>query len=124
MPPLLLSVVAGLLLAALAMAADDNDVRSGLLLVAVVVIGVGYGTLQNLTLVVAMSRVRSGDYGRASAIWNVGFDAGTGLGAVLLGSVATSSSFSTAFLLLGAITVAAVPLTLRGHTEPQAPGPG
>ena len=76
---------------------------SGGALTAVVVVGIGYGTLQNLTLLVALSRVASHDYGRASAIWNVGFDAGTGLGAVVFGFVATSGGFSMGFLVLGGL---------------------
>jgi len=115
-PPLLLVVVAGLLLAALAMAGEGRHARTGLLLAAVVVVGVGYGSMQNLTLLVALSRVKSRDYGRASAIWNVGFDGGTALGAVLVGLVATGRGFGTAFLVLSGLTVAAVPLTLRRHT--------
>jgi predicted MFS family arabinose efflux permease len=73
-------------------------------------------------LLVALSRVPSRDYGRASAIWNVGFDAGTGLGAVVFGFVATSGGFSMAFLVLGGLAAAAVPLTLRSQTDPAATG--
>ena len=119
--PLLLTVVVGLLLAALAVA-GDQDPNTWLLLTAVLVVGIGYGTLQNLTLLVALSRVASRDYGRASAIWNVGFDAGTGLGAVVFGFVATSGGFGMAFLVLGGLAAAAVPLTRRSHTQPEATG--
>jgi predicted MFS family arabinose efflux permease len=114
--PLLLTVVAGLLLAALALAQDGGHARTWLLLVAVVVVGIGYGTLQNLTLVVALSRVVPGDHGRASAIWNVGFDGGTALGAVLFGFVATNASFSIAFLVLSGLAAASLPLTLGRRT--------
>lgn len=114
--PLLLTAAAGLVLTALAVGGDGQGSRTWLLLVAVVVVGIGYGTLQNLTLLVALSRVTSRDYGRASAIWNVGFDAGTGLGSVLLGVVATSWGFGIGFLVLSGLAVAAVPLTLRSHT--------
>ncbi len=111
--PLLLSVVVGLVLAAVA--ADDPVVHTALLLSAVVVVGIGYGALQNLTLLVAFSRVAAGDYGRASAIWNVGFDSGTGLGAVLFGWVGSRWGFGVAFLVLAGLAVAAVPLAAEGR---------
>jgi len=117
-PPLLLTVVVGLLLSAFAVAGVDHDARTWLLLTAVFVVGIGYGCLQNLTLLVALSRVESRDYGRASAIWNVGFDAGTALGAVLMGFVATGWGFSVGFVVLSGLTVAATPLALGRHTRP------
>jgi predicted MFS family arabinose efflux permease len=120
--PLLLTMVVGLLLTALAVAGDDGDAHTAVLLTAVVVVGIGYGTLQNLTLLVALSRVAPGDYGRASAIWNVGFDSGTALGSVLVGLVASSSGFSVAFLVVAGLVVAVLPLTLRSRTGPGAPG--
>jgi predicted MFS family arabinose efflux permease len=110
--PLLLTVVAGLLLAALALAPEGRHANTGLLLVAVVVVGLGYGTLQNLTLLAALSRVVPGDHGRASAIWNIGFDGGTALGAVLFGFVATNAGFGIGFLVLSGLAAAALPLTV------------
>lgn len=58
------------------------------LLAAAGVCGVGYGAVQNLTLVVAFARVGPGGTASASAVWNAAFDAGTGVGAVAVGAVA------------------------------------
>ncbi|MGI8578234.1 MAG: MFS transporter [Nocardioidaceae bacterium] len=83
------------------------------LLTGIALVGLGYGALQNLTLVVTLSQVTQRDYGTASAVWNIGFDAGTGVGAVLVGGVAAFSSFAAGFWVLAAAAIAAVPLCLR-----------
>jgi hypothetical protein len=85
------------------------------------VVGVCYGGLQNLTLVVAFQVVDRRDYGVASAVWNVGFDAGTGLGAVLVGLIATGASFPVALLVGAGLSLTTLPLALsRGG--PPLPG--
>lgn len=83
------------------------------LLLAVALIGIGYGALQNLTLVVSFQAVRPERVNQASAAWNMGFDAGTGFGSLLTGYLAAGFSFPAAFLTLGAVCVAAV-ATVRG----------
>lgn len=109
--PMLMVTVAGLLLTALALLGAGQRARPALLLAAMAVAGLGYGSLQNLTLVAAFSRVAASEYAAASAIWNVGFDAGTGLGAVLVGLVAARTSFGVGFLVTAAFALAALPLT-------------
>lgn len=81
-------------------------------------VGISYGGLQNLTLVVAFQAVDRPHYGSASAVWNIGFDAGTGLGAVVIGMVAAGASFSTAMLVGGALSLLTLPVALwrpAGH---------
>ncbi len=91
----------------------DDAVAAGLLLVAAMtVLGVSYGALQNLTLLVSFQSVERREYGTASAMWNVGFDAGTGLGAVLVGAVAAGTSFTIAFAFTAAVLLASVPLAV------------
>ncbi|MFC5381548.1 MFS transporter [Aquipuribacter nitratireducens] len=66
--------------------------RAGaLVLVAAFVCGVGYGAVQNLTLVAAFARVDGADTPTASAVWNLCFDGGTALGATLVGALAGAS---------------------------------
>ncbi len=93
--------------------ADADSVRTGSFLVAMLLIGVGYGGLQNLTLVVSFDAVSRRHHNLASAVWNVGFDAGTALGSVAVGIIAHLTSFTTAFLVAAAITAATLPLALR-----------
>ena len=83
------------------------------LLLGATLVGISYGALQNLTLVVAFQAVSRPHYGAASAVWNIGFDAGTGLGSVMIGMIAGGSSFSVALLAGGAFSLLTLPLALR-----------
>lgn len=82
---------------------------AALVILGCVVVGTAYGALQNLTLVHAFTATgRSGDqvgHGAVSVVWNVGFDAGTGLGSLAVGALATSFSFPTAFAVMTAACV-------------------
>lgn len=101
-----------LLLTAAAMATVawwvDRSLPTWVLLLAVTVLGVGYGALQNLTLMVAFQAVSRDRVNQASAAWNMGFDAGTGLGALVTGYLAAGFSFPAAFVVLAAVCLAAV----------------
>jgi predicted MFS family arabinose efflux permease len=70
-------------------------VISGLLLA-----GVANGGLQNLTLTQAFTAAGEPARSSVSIVWNVSFDAGTGLGAFATGAIATASSYSAAFTVL------------------------
>lgn len=79
---------------------------AGLAVVAgAVLVGVAYGSLQNVTLVQAFAA--SGEHARSavSVAWNVGFDAGTGLGALAVGALATAGSFPMAFVVMAVACV-------------------
>ncbi|HVH24117.1 MAG TPA: MFS transporter [Pseudonocardia sp.] len=103
--PLLLLTSAGM--AALAWWVHASP-PAWLLLVIVAVIGFGYGALQNLTLVVAFQAVPRERVNQASAAWNIGFDAGTGLGALVTGYLAAGFSFPVAFGVLAAVCATAL----------------
>lgn len=115
--PLVLCTVIGLGLAAAAIR-DADATRVLLLLVAMALVGIAYGGLQNLTLLLSLSAVDRRDYGTASAVWNIGFDAGTGLGSVLVGMLAAGLSFPTALLVAAALSLATLPLALHRGTAP------
>lgn len=110
--PLVALTVVGLTMVAWAVR-DPTATAAAALLVGLAVVGVCYGGLQNLTLVMTFQRVARRDYGMASAAWNVGFDAGTGLGAVLVGLVAAGSSFPVALLCAAGFSLSTLPLALR-----------
>lgn len=110
--PLVLCTVIGLALAALAIR-DADATAVLLLLAAMALVGIAYGGLQNLTLLLSLSAVERRDYGTASAVWNIGFDAGTGLGSVLVGLLAAGLSFPTALLVAAGLSLATLPLALR-----------
>ncbi|MEX5302942.1 MFS transporter [Kocuria sabuli] len=117
--PLVLVTTAGMAVLAWAVR-DPRATEAPMLMVGATMVGISYGGLQNLTLVVTFQAVSRQHYGPASAVWNIGFDAGTGLGAVLVGTVAAGTSFSTALLVAGAVSLLTLPLALRRR----APGAG
>jgi predicted MFS family arabinose efflux permease len=107
--PLVVLTGAGMALVAWSIA-SPGGVRVGSFLVAMFLVGLSYGGLQNLTLVISFAAVSRRHHNLASAVWNVGFDAGTALGSVAVGVIAGLTSFSTALLVAGAIAVATLPL--------------
>jgi predicted MFS family arabinose efflux permease len=107
--PLVVLTGAGMALVAWSIA-SPGSVRVGSFLVAMFLVGLSYGGLQNLTLVISFAAVSRRHHNLASAVWNVGFDAGTALGSVAVGVIAGLTSFSTALLVAGAIAVATLPL--------------
>jgi predicted MFS family arabinose efflux permease len=86
-----------------------------------VLFGSGFGLLQNATLVLMMRRVLESEYGLGSTLWNVAFDAGTGLGAFLFGFMIAAVGFSWAFLLCAALVALALILVQLDHAAPVAP---
>ncbi|MFF0989874.1 MFS transporter [Kocuria nitroreducens] len=113
--PLVLLTTAGMVVLAWAVR-DPQATAAPVLMIGATMVGISYGGLQNLTLVVTFQAVDRQHYGPASAVWNIGFDAGTGLGAVVVGMVAAGTSFSTALLVAGAMSLLTLPLALRRRT--------
>jgi predicted MFS family arabinose efflux permease len=98
--------------------ADSDGARVGPFLAAMMLVGLCYGALQNLTLLVSFNAVSRRHHNLASAVWNVGFDAGTALGSVAVGVIAELSSFATAFLVAGVLAVTTLPLALWRPAAP------
>ena len=110
--PLVLITTAGMVVLAWGVR-DPQSTDVLALLLGATLVGISYGALQNLTLVLAFQAVDRPHYGSASAVWNIGFDTGTGLGSVMIGMIAGGSSFSTALLVGGAFSLLTLPLALR-----------
>lgn len=97
------------------------------LLVGATVAGIGYGAVQNLTLVQAFARVEPADTPTASAVWNLCFDGGTAIGAVAVGALAAvlaapegagaapgaASGIAWALVACAVLVLSAVPAGLR-----------
>lgn len=92
--------------AGLAVIAVGIGVAGWLVVLGAALLGTAYGALQNLTLVQAFAATGEHARGAVSVAWNVGFDAGTGLGSLAVGALATSFSFPTAFAVMTAACVA------------------
>ena len=108
----------GLLAVALGMVALPSG---GVLLVCgAALFGIGFGLLQNATLVLIMGRVSESEYGLGSTVWNVAFDAGTGLGAFLFGFVIAAFGYSWAFYLCAGLVASALVLVRLDRPTPVA----
>jgi predicted MFS family arabinose efflux permease len=70
--------------------------------------GAGFGVTQNATLSLMLGGVPSSAYATASALWNLAYDAGFGLGAAGFGLLAASSGYPAAFASTGALMLAAL----------------
>jgi predicted MFS family arabinose efflux permease len=69
------------------------------------VFGLAYGGAQNLTLLLSFDLAGDDRRASASAAWNATYDAGTAIGALLLGVVAAGSSLTGAMLGCAALVV-------------------
>jgi predicted MFS family arabinose efflux permease len=78
------------------------------LVAAATTLGLSYGALQNLTLVVAFASVAAHQVPAASAGWNIGFDAGTAVGSVVAGVIAATYGFPVALAVMAAGCAVAV----------------
>ncbi len=89
-----------------------------LVLLGSAVLGIGYGAIQNLTLVAAFSRARQREPTTVSAVWNAAFDAGTALGAGLVGALTVVLSVPAALAATAVLIVASLPLAVRSSASP------
>jgi predicted MFS family arabinose efflux permease len=98
--PLLFTGALGL--AAIGLRADSVHDTAGRTLVVsgLLLVGLAYGGLQNLTLTQAFAIAGEPARHSVSIAWNLSFDAGTGLGAFVVGAIATATSYSVAFAVL------------------------
>ncbi|WP_324276551.1 MFS transporter [Blastococcus brunescens] len=91
------------------------------ILVGVAVFGAGYGATQNLTLVAAFARAGERGTTTASAMWNASFDAGTAMGALVLGFLAAGIGLDWTYAVVAALLAAALPLASAAARWPSAP---
>jgi predicted MFS family arabinose efflux permease len=108
----------GILAAALGMVALPSG--DALLVGGAALFGIGFGLLQNATLVLMMGRVSESEYGLGSTLWNVAFDAGTGLGAFLFGFVIAALGYFWAFYLCAGLVASALVLVRLDRPTPVA----
>lgn len=67
--------------------------------------GAGFGVAQNVTLALMFERVNKAEFGKVSALWNLAYDAGMGIGAVGFGLVIGSTGYAMGFALTAALVV-------------------
>ncbi|GAA1043288.1 MFS transporter [Streptomyces sp. TR1341] len=81
--------------------------------VGVAVFGIGFGIAQNSTITLMYSRVPASGYGTVSALWNIAYDAGMGIGAVCFGVLAQQVGYPWGFVCTAALIVLALPSAWR-----------
>ncbi|CAA9464980.1 MAG: Uncharacterized MFS-type transporter [uncultured Rubrobacteraceae bacterium] len=84
-------------------------------LVGALLLGAGVGLLQNSTLILIMDRVADDERGLGSTLWNVSFDAGTGVGAFSFGFLVGVTGLPSAFYISALILLAAIALVFVDH---------
>lgn len=84
--------------------------RPAAVLAAMALFGCGFGATQNASMTLMLDRVAPSAYGTVSAIWNLAFDAGIGVGAFGFGMVAARTGYPPAFALTAALMLAALVL--------------
>ncbi|MEU6700319.1 MFS transporter [Pseudonocardia sp. NPDC046786] len=84
-----------------------------LLVAGATAVGIGFGIVQNDSLVALFAAAGPLYYGQASAAWNIAYDAGTGLGAAGLGAIAEPFGFVAAFGAAAALLLGVTPLVRR-----------
>jgi predicted MFS family arabinose efflux permease len=107
--PGLLVSAAGML--ALVLTASPAAVVAGMVL-----FGAGFGIAQNASLALMFTRVPPSGYGTASALWNLAYDGGLGLGAAGFGVLAAHTGYPAAFGFTAALMTAALAPAWRDRT--------
>jgi predicted MFS family arabinose efflux permease len=119
---LLTASVAACALGMAGLAASAALGAASIALPAAVAYGLGFGALQNDTLIVMFRRGGPAGHGLASTAWNLAIDAGTGVGATAIGWGSGALGLGGAFAVSAAAIAALTPVTLgiRRRASPTA----
>ena len=82
-------------------------------LVGAAVFGAGFGVVQSATMAVMLSRVTPSGYGLVSAMWNLGYDAGYGIGAAGFGALVGATGFQAGWAVLAVLVLVGLALARR-----------
>ncbi|WP_084563219.1 MFS transporter [Corynebacterium aquilae] len=83
-----------------------------LTVLAALLFGLGFGAGQNEVLMLMFARLPRSRVSDASALWNISFDSGTGLGSAVLGIVAGHLAYNGAYTVAALLVVFALMLTI------------
>jgi MFS family permease len=72
--------------------------------------GAGFGVIENATFALLIEQLPEA---KASALWNLAYDAGYGAGPAVFGLICVRTGYPAGFALTGALILAAVPVALR-----------
>ena len=99
----LLLLVPGVLAAAAGVLVLSLTAVPAAVIAGAAVFGLGFGVTQNVTQTVMYDRVPESAYGASSALWNLAYDGGMGLGAAGFGALAIRTGYPAAFALTAAL---------------------
>jgi predicted MFS family arabinose efflux permease len=97
--------VAALGMAAMIMLGSPVAIFAGMVL-----FGAGFGVVESATFALLIEQLPEA---RASALWNLAYDAGYGAGPAIFGLICLTTGYPVAFALTGALILATLPLALR-----------
>lgn len=82
------------------------------MIIAVAFYGAGFGAAQNEALTMMFYRLPKSKSSQASAIWNISFDGGTGLGSTFYGMLLAGMTFAPMFGIASGVIVVGLAVTL------------
>ena len=103
-------LIPALAVAALGMAVMIVPGSPVVIFAGMVAFGAGFGVLENATFALLLEQQPEA---KASALWNLAYDAGYGAGPAVFGLVCVATGYPAGFALTGALILAAVPLAVR-----------
>jgi MFS family permease len=101
-------LVGGVVAAALGMFALAFTPTPVPVIVGAVLLGLGFGVAQNASLTLMFDRVSASGYDMVSAVWNLAYDAGMGLGAAGFGVLAVRAGYAGAFAVVAGLMLVAL----------------
>ncbi len=115
------SLAPGVALGALAMLILALTGRPAAVVSGMILLGVGFGMAQNASLTGMYDGASSGEYDAVSALWNLAYDAGMGLGAAGFGVAAQGTGYAAGFLATAALMLLGAALARR-TSDPRVGG--
>ena len=103
-------LIPALAVAALGMAAMIVLGSPVLLFAGMVLFGAGFGAIENATFALLIEHLPEA---KASALWNLAYDAGYGAGPAVFGLICVSTGYPAAFALTGALILVTLPVAWR-----------
>jgi MFS family permease len=103
-------LIPALAVAALGMAAMIVLGSPVVVFAGMVLFGAGFGVIENATFALLIEQLPEA---KASALWNLAYDAGYGAGPAVFGLICVSTGYPAAFALTGVLILATLPAALR-----------
>jgi MFS family permease len=103
-------LIPALAVAALGMAAMMVLGSPVVIFAGMVLFGAGFGVIENATFALLLEQQPEA---KASALWNLAYDAGYGAGPAVFGLICVSTGYPAAFALTGVLILAVVPAAMR-----------